>query len=108
MNSFKKLLSCLMLGLVVLTYSCKDDDDDPVGCNYATEIQDELNTLNAAAEAWSLDPNNTVKCQTYKNSAQAYLDELQDHVECATISGQEAELQSAINSAQASVDAIQC
>lgn len=108
MNSLKKLLACLLLGALVFTYSCKNDDDDPSGCNYLTETQDELNAVNAASDAWIADPTNTAKCQAYKDAYQAYLDELEDHVECATVSGQQAQLQDAIDSAQAALNNLQC
>jgi hypothetical protein len=108
MNSFQKLLACLMVVAITFSYSCNNDDDDPVGCNWAAEVQDEVNALNAAAEAWGADPTNAVKCQAYKDAAQAYLDDLEAHVECATLSGDEQELQDAIDASQASVDAIQC
>ena len=108
MSKFQKFALCFLFGAIAVLPSCKKDDPDPVSCNYVTELQDEINTLNAAATAWSSDPTNTTKCQAYKNAAQAYLDELNDHVECATLAGQEAEIQASINSAQASVDAIQC
>jgi hypothetical protein len=55
MNSLKNLLACLLLGLLVFTYSCKDDDDDQ-GCDWATEVQDELNALTTAGNAWAADP----------------------------------------------------
>jgi hypothetical protein len=108
MNSFSKLLACFMLGLVVITYSCKKDDDDPVGCNYATEVQDEVNALTAASNAFSADPTNVAKCQAFKAAYQDYLDALESNIECATLSGQQAELQAAINQAQADLDAFQC
>lgn len=107
MNSIQKLLAGLLFGLVVFTYSCSDKDDDPVGCNYATEIQDEIDALTTAATIYGNDPT-TANCQAYKNAATNYLNELQSYVECAALSGQQAELQSSINEAQASVDAIQC
>jgi hypothetical protein len=108
MNSIQKLLACLLFGLVFFTYSCNDDDDDPVGCNYATETQDELQAVLNAANEYSLDPTNTAKCQAYKDAYQNYLNELEDHVECATVSGQQQELQNAINEAQAELDNFQC
>ena len=107
MNTIQKLLFCLMLGFVVISNGCKKDDD-PVGCNYAAEVQDEADALTAAATAYSNDPTNTAKCQAYKNAFQDYLNALEDHVDCAAINGQQAELQSAIDQAQASVNAIQC
>jgi hypothetical protein len=107
MTTIQKLFACLLFGLVFLTYSCNNDEDDPVGCNYATEVQDEVDALTAAATAYGNDPT-PANCQAYKNAAQNYLNELQDHVECAALSGQQAELQAAINATQDSVDAIQC
>lgn len=107
MNSLTKLLAGLLLVMVTFTYSCKDDDD-PSGCNYLTETQDELDAVLAAANAYGADPTNTAKCQAYKDAYQAYLDELQDHVSCAELSGQQQELQNAINEAQADLNSIQC
>lgn len=108
MNSIQKLLSCLLLGTVIITYSCNNDDNDPVGCNYATETQEELTALNDAAAAYGADPTNSTKCQAFKDAYQAYLNDLQAHVECAALSGQQAELQTAIDQAQAAVNDIQC
>lgn len=109
MNSFQKLLVCILMGgLIMAAPACKDDDDDPVNCNYLTEVQDEIDALTAAANAWGADPSNATKCQAYKNAAQDYLDALESHVECAASAGQEDELQQAINDAQIQVDQIQC
>lgn len=104
MNSLKKLLACLLLGALVFTYSCKDDDD-PTGCNYATETQDELNAVLAAANVYGADPT-PANCQAYKDAYQAYLDELEDHIDCAALSGQQAELQAAIDAAQADLNSL--
>lgn len=108
MNSLKKLLAYLLLGALVFTYSCNDDDDDPSGCNWETEVQDELNALTTAGNAWAADPTNSAKCQAYKDAAQDYLDELEAHVSCATLAGDEAELQAQIDQAQIDVNNIQC
>lgn len=107
MNSFKKLAACMLFSLCILTYSCKDDDDDPQGCNYLTETQDELDALNAASAAYGSDPT-PAKCQSFVTAYQNYLNELEDNIECATLSGQQAEVQSAIDQAQAALDAVQC
>ena len=107
MNSFQKLLVCLMLGFIALNYGCSKKND-PVGCNWATEVQDELNAQNAALDIYLADPTNSVKCQAWKDSYSDYLNALEDHIDCATLSGQQAELQSSIDAAQASLDQIQC
>lgn len=106
MKSMYKSLFSAMIMASLLFIACKKDDD-PVGCNYAQEVQDELNALNAAATAYGNDPT-PAKCQAYKDSFQAYLNELQDHIECAALAGQQNELQQSINAAQASLDALQC
>ena len=107
MKSFEKLLVCMLFGIVVFSIGCKKDDD-PVGWNYATNVQDEVNALSTAATEYGNDPTNTAKCQAWKDAYQNYLNALEDNVECATVNGQEAELQSAINQAQAALDGIQC
>ena len=108
MNSLQKLLACLMLGLIVIGYGCKKDDDDPVGCNnWANEVNAEATAWNNAANAWALDPT-PAKCQAYKDAGQDYVDALNSKADCATISGQQAELQAAINALQSAIDAIQC
>lgn len=110
MNSLQKLLACLMLGFIVIGYGCKKDDDDPVGCaNWAADVSDEINAYTNAATVYFSNPTPTVaECQAYKNAYLDYLNALEDHVECATLSGQQAELQAAINQAQAEIDLIQC
>src|SRR5688572_10344911 len=108
MNTIQKLLTCLLFGLVFLTYSCNDDDDDPVVCNWTTELEAELNAVIAAANAYYADQvPDPAKCQTYKNAYQNYLNELDNYVECAALSGQQAEYQAALDEAQAELDAIQ-
>ena len=107
MKSFEKLLVCMLFGIVVFSIGCKKDDD-PVGCNYATEVQNEVNALTAATDAYVADSTNPVKCQAWKDAYQDYLNALEAHKECAALSGQQAELQSAIDQAQASLNSIQC
>jgi hypothetical protein len=107
MNSIQKLLTCLLFGLVFVTYSCKDDDDDPVACNWTTELEAELNAVINAATVYGNDPT-PANCQAYKNAYQDYLNELDNYVECAALSGQQAEYQAALDDAQAQIDALQC
>ncbi len=106
MKTFKKILVGVLILSMPVIYSCKDDD--PVGCNYVTETQDELDALNAASSAWSADPGNMQKCNAYKTAATNYLNALDDHRNCATTPAQEQELQDAIDASQASIDALQC
>ncbi len=98
-----------MLGLMVIGYGCKKDDNDPVGCsNWANEVSAEANAFINAESAYYADPTNAAKCQAYKNAGQAYVNALNAHVDCATFSGQQAEVQAAINSLQVEINAIQC
>ena len=110
MNSIQKLLACLMLGLLVIGYGCKKDDDDPVGCaNWAADVSAEATAFSNAATVYFSNPTPTLaECQAYKNAGQAYVNALNAHVECATISGNHVDLQAAINQIQADVNAIQC
>ncbi len=108
MNSIQKLLACLLFGLMIIGYGCKKDDNDPVGCsNWANEVSAEATAFNNALEAYTLDPT-PAKCQAFKAAGQDYLDALESRVECATLSGTGAELQSYIDSSRATIDAIQC
>ena len=108
MNTLQKLIVCLMLGFVVVGYGCKDDNDDPTGCNWASEVQDEATALSEAATAYANDPNNSVLCQNYKDAFNDYLNVLEDHKECAALNGQQDELQTAIDDARDSLNNLQC
>ncbi|HLF63810.1 MAG TPA: hypothetical protein VI603_08655 [Saprospiraceae bacterium] len=101
----KNLFAVLTLVSVVLLVSCKDDD--PVGCNWTTELQAELTAFNDAATDYGQNPT-TENCNAYRNAGLAYLDAAADLQSCANASGQGTEYQQAIASAQASLDALQC
>lgn len=109
MNTMSKLMACLLGGLLILSIGCKkDDDDDPTGCNYLTETNDELQAVNDAAIAYGNDPTNQAKCQAWLDAYEAYLSALENHVDCATLYGNVGELQSAIDAAQAQLANINC
>jgi hypothetical protein len=76
-------------------------------CNWATEVQDELDAVTAAATAYGNDPTNSAKCNAYKSAFQDYLNALEDHKGCVP-SEQSAQLQQSIDAAQTSLDALQC
>jgi len=108
MNLTQRFLACAFIGIVFMTYSCSNNSSgDPVGCNYVTEVNDELTALNDAINVWVMDPS-TDNCIAYVNAFQDYLNALEDHVDCATLYGNQAELQTAINEAQANLNNIQC
>ena len=58
--------------------SCKKDD--PVSCNYATEVQNEVNALSAAASAYGNDPS-TANCNAFKTAYQNYIMRLKTTVD---------------------------
>ena len=73
------LFTLLVASLCFFSSSCGGDDDGgtkPCSIAYADELQDELNTLNAAAQAYASKPATTT-CNTYKNAAQAYVNALE-------------------------------
>jgi len=107
MNTLQKLLVCLMFGFVAIGYGC-NDDDDPSDCNWASDVQDEADALTAAANAYGNDPSNSVLCQDYKDAFNDYLDALEDNTDCAALSGQEDELEAAIDQTRDSLNALQC
>lgn len=81
--------------------------DDPVTCNWTTELQAESDAISAALTAYSNDPT-PANCQAFKNAYQAWLNDADNYVQCATTAGQGVEFQNSIDQAQASLDALQC
>lgn len=105
MNSIQKIIAGICMMAIPFLGSC--GKDDPVSCNYATEVQAEANAFSAAATVYSNDPT-TANCNAYKVSAQNYHDALEAHRNCATSSGQLTEFQAALDNLQLSINAIQC
>src|SRR5688572_21772844 len=90
--------------------SCKDDDDDGNGCStaWSAEVEDELEDMTAAAQAYGSNPNSTT-CNAYKDAAQDYLDALESFLNCDRLTQQERnDLEAQIDQAEASVNAISC
>lgn len=105
MNAMKNLLAVLTLVAVVCLVSCKKDD--PVGCNWSQELQDELNAFTNAANVYGANPT-TENCNAYKNAGLDYLAAASDLQSCANAAGTGTEYQQAIDSAEASINAIVC
>ncbi len=108
MKTFQTLLIGLLVTGSLAFLSCKKDSNDPQSCNYTQELQSELDAVNAAASAYAMDPTSMANCNAYKTALQNYLDKAKTFLDCAALSGQQAELQSAIDQEQAAVNAIQC
>ena len=107
MKTIKNLLTGVLITGALFAVSCKDKDDDPQPCNYATELQVEIDAFTNALTVYSNDPSQA-NCIAYKNALLAYIDAAGDYEECATLAGQHAEYQASLDAAQASANAIQC
>ena len=106
MNAIQKILAGLLFVLALGTISC-GKDDDPEPCNYATELQAEINALNSALNVYVNDPSQA-NCISYRNALQAYVNAADDYSECSALAGQQAEFEAYLDSVQASIDALQC
>jgi hypothetical protein len=104
MITIQKLIAGICI--IALPFFIACGKDDPATCDYATEVQDELNAVNAAATTYGNNPT-TENCNAFKAAYQNYLNELQDHDNCV-LPAQQAQYQDAIDQAQASLDALQC
>jgi len=95
---------------VAIFCACGGDNDNNQSCSvaFSTELQAEINALNAAAQAYGMDPT-PAKCLAYKNAAQAYVDALVPYGNCKDLVGQaRTDWEASLNAARASVAAIQC
>ncbi len=77
----------LSLFVLIMAASCSnnDDDVDPLFCgtnfNFANEVQNELNDVIAAANAFGLDQS-TSNCTALKNAYQNYINALRNIDSC--------------------------
>jgi len=107
-----KIFFVLFLAVVsVGSWTCKKDNNDngdPCSINWASDLVDEINAMNAAAQTYIADPTYE-NCIAYKNAAQAYLDALEPYGNCAVLTGQDrVAWQNAIDEAQESLDNLNC
>ena len=107
MNTIQKLTAIALCGLFFVSIGCSKKDDGPTGCNWALEVQAETEALSNAINTYASDPT-TANCQAYINAYQNYLNALEDNLNCAGLNGTQAELQAAINQAQAELNNIGC
>ncbi len=104
----KQFLVLLLFVLVIGMNSCKKDAVDPAICSqvWATEVVDELNAVSAAANAYASNPNHET-CVAYKDAYQDYLDALKPFLKCTSYTPQQkAELQDAIDQAEADIETL--
>lgn len=104
----KKLfaMSLCLLAVAFVAPSCKDDEEDCA--QTASNLQDELTSMQNAAIAYALD-NSTANCNAYKSAAQAYINEAQDLIDCPGLSASEkAQYQQSLDDAQDELNNLPC
>ena len=105
----KTLLSAVLIAASLLSFGCKDDDDDPVNCsNWAIDIQAEANAVSTTSQAYYLDVTNNAKCVAYKNALEAYGNALVDAEGCAAQVNQQAEWQAAVDAVALEAASLPC
>jgi hypothetical protein len=107
----KKIFLPLFLMIAVFGFwTCNKDDDKTDLCSgaWASELSNEANAMINAAQAYATNPT-PATCNAYKQAAQDYLDALEPYGNCATLTGQDrVEWQNAVDSAQESLDNLDC
>ena len=108
----KKIFFSLFLTIAVFGFwTCDKDNNnngDPCSAAWASELSNEANAMINAAQVYATNPT-PANCNAYKQAAQAYLDALEPYGNCATLTGQDrVDWQNAVDSAQQSVDNMQC
>ena len=94
-----------ILCLFVL-FSCKKDD--PVDCSvaWAIGLQNEINAISTATQAYMMDQSDA-NCNALKAAYQDYIDALRPYGDCATLTGQDRiEWQNALDEAEDNIDTI--
>jgi len=95
---------------IVIFGSMGCNQNTPAGCStaWASELNDEIQALSNAAQAYTMDPTQE-NCLAYKAAAQAYVDALAPYGNCPGLTGTDLQAwQDAVNDAQQSVDDIDC
>jgi hypothetical protein len=88
----RKLTGIFILSTFLITsglFSCKSDEEKLEDCSilWATEVQDELNGISAAATAYFTDPS-AANCNAYRSAYESYIDALEPYGECSALTGQ--------------------
>lgn len=94
----------LLFSLLAAFTSCGNSCD---GIEYANEISDQSAKVNAAASAYSLDTTDSALCMDYVAELEAQIAVYEKYQECDEINTS-GNIDEAINSAQASIDALDC
>ncbi|MEL6256588.1 MAG: hypothetical protein AAFR87_31595 [Bacteroidota bacterium] len=104
MKTLKNLFLVSLFSLLFLGISCRAND--PVGCSFTVELDEEVTDLTNAASVYAQDPTPT-NCEAYKQAYRNYLDEAEKLDNCVLGADRTAYRQ-AIDDAQASLDALTC
>ncbi len=109
---YTRNLFVLSLLVLFVSIGCnKDDDDDDGRCGNnwspAIELEDEINAINAAAQAYAMDQS-VENCEAYKQSILDYLAEVRDWEDCYIAIGQQQEFNAAVTQAEQDAMNIQC
>lgn len=106
----KKIFFTLFLAFSVLGFWTCKKDSKANACSgaWASELTTQINAMSNAATVYASNPT-PANCNAYKQAVQAYLDALAPYGNCATLTGQDrVAWQNALNSAQDSVNALDC
>ena len=111
MNKFKLLFFLLLTCSIAV--SCGDDEESGgFECSSITavnqQLEDELNALNDAIQAYASDPENSAKCTEWKNAYLNYLNALEGFEDCYLELGQQAQFQESLDAAEAAIASIPC
>lgn len=106
MNLLRILFFCAVLTGIGST-SCKKSKAACGTFGWALSIQDELNNLSAATNAYSQN-DTSENCNAYKQAYSEYLDALQGIEHCLVTDFERDDWQQSLNEAQQEVDSIQC
>lgn len=111
-NEMKKSIAypIIVLFSVVLLVSCGGNSlEEKCGPNWspATELEQEINDLNAALLAYSQNPT-TETCEGYKEAYLDYLDALRDWEDCYIYSFSRDDFNQAIDDAEEAINNTEC
>lgn len=101
----KSKITLLFFFIAAILISCDDNDDDAPACSVAwgTELQNEVNAISAAANAYAADPS-AGNCTAYKNAYQNYINKLEPYGNCTALTGQNRiDFQNALQAAKDSI-----
>lgn len=101
----KAFLGILVMSALLVS-ACKKDDDGVNCSNYVNAIQEKLDAVLVASEAFSTNPS-TANCEAYKAAVAEYLDTAENFIDCVPTEDR-AQYQQDIDELQAEIDQLSC